>query len=99
MLCEAGVFDILFSKLSYSPEKYLWWCAQKLKVALRINEKFSGKFQGHRMSLTWDIKKWFHNTNLLTIYLFNVNNKSPRRRCEVYSELIKLTLNIFQTLF
>ena len=103
ILCVAGVYNPLFSQLRYSPETYLWWCAQKLKVASRINEKFSGKFQGHRMSLTWDIKKWFQNTNPMTIYPFNVNNKSTRRRCEVYSELIKLTLlltlNIFYTFF
>ena len=24
------------------------------------------------MPLTWDIKKWFQNTNPMTIYLFNV---------------------------
>ena len=91
ILCVAQVYDDLFSQLSYSPEIYLWRCAQKLKVASKINEKFSGKYQGHRMSLTWDIKKWFQNTNPLTIYPFNVNNKSTRRRCEVYWELIKLT--------
>ena len=91
ILCVAGVYDTLFSQLSYSPETYLWWCTQKLEVASRIKEKFSGKFQLHRMSLTWDIKKWFQNTNPLTIYLSNVNNKSTRRRCEVYSELMKLT--------
>ena len=44
ILCVAGVYDALFSQLSYSPETYLWRCAQKLKVASRINEKFSGKF-------------------------------------------------------
>ena len=91
ILCVAGVYDALFSQLSYSPETYLWRCAQKLKVASKITEKFSGKYQGHRMSLTWDIKKWLQNTNPLTIYLVNVNNKSNRRRCEVYAELIKLT--------
>ena len=91
ILCVARVYDALFSQLSYSPETYLWRCAQKLKVASKITEKFSGKYQGHRMSLTWDIKKWLQNTNPLTIYLVNVNNKSNRRRCEVYAELIKLT--------
>ena len=71
--------------LNYRPETFLWWCAQKLKVASRINEKFSGKFQGHTTSLTWDIKKWFENNNPMTIYLFNVNNKNTRRKCEVCS--------------
>ena len=80
ILCVAGVYKPLFSQLSYSPETYPWWCAQKIKVASRINEKFSGKFQGHRMSLTWDIKKWFQNTNPLTICLFSVNNKSTSVR-------------------
>ena len=52
ILCVTGVHDALFSRISYSLETYLWRCAQKLKVASRINEKFSGNFQGHRMSLT-----------------------------------------------
>ena len=48
IVCCGGVR--LFSQLSYSPETYLWWCAQKLKVTSRINEKFSGKFQGQDVS-------------------------------------------------
>ena len=60
---------------------------QKLKMASTVNERYSEKFQGHRISLTWVINKWFLNTNPMTINLLNVNNRITRTRFEVCSKL------------
>ena len=102
ILRVTGVYDALFSRLSYSAETYLWWCAQKLKVLSRINEKLSGKFQGHRMPLTWDIRS---GVRIPILWSFTCSMLTRKALGEVWCifRVIKinflLTLNIFQTLF
>ena len=64
-----------------------------------FNERYSGKFQGHRMSLACVTKKWFQNTNLMAIYLFNVNNRGTRTRCEVCSKLTIQSKRTFWSLY
>ena len=102
IVCDEVVQPPVFSTFRYgyevefSPRMPFWWCAQKLKVASRINKRHSGKFQGHRMSLTWVIKKWFQNTNPVTIYLPNFNNRSTKTRSELCPKLtVKTNERIF----
>ena len=85
--------------VNYRPEACFWSCAQILKVASKINERYSGKFQDHITLLTCVTMNWFQNANLMTIYLLNVNNRSTRTRCDVYLVSLSLTLNILHALF
>ena len=57
--------------VNYKPETYFWWRAQKLKVPLKIDERYSRKFQDHSMSLAWV---------LMAIYLFNFNNRNTKNK-------------------
>ena len=68
------------------------------------------KFGEHKVHTDKNGRKWFESGNERTdgIYLFKVNNRNTRTRCEICSKLtikpgvfmvsLLLTLNIFHTL-